>query len=146
VGRGSGVGGGGGGNKARTMKGSGGAAQGLTFERTPGQVHRGYVLVQADVGKLDRSLARDAGFHVGPGGTGGIPGRYGEAAGFLGRARAGGIGVHATEAGIDRSGQAYINDGRHRFAAIRDSGAKSVPIAVRRGQAARFGKLFGPSP
>ena len=152
MGRGSAGGGGGGGrggvggNKhPGSIGGSGGSIEGVKFVRTPGQAATRYVLVRADVGKLDRSLASDkGGFHVGPGGAGGVPGRHAEAARFLGRARAEGIAVHAPRAGIDRAGRAYLGDGRHRFAAARDSGATAVPVAVPRGQAARFSRLFGP--
>lgn len=115
------------------------------YERTPAQVRRGYKLVRVRVASLDRALAADPGFHVGPGGVGpsAIKGRYPQARDFLAAATKAGTRVHAPEGGVDRAGRPYLDDGRHRFAAIRDSGAETVEIAVPRGQANRFGRLFG---
>lgn len=131
--------------KPGTMEGSGGLAEGLSFVRTPSQARRKDVLVLADVARLDASLAETPGLHVGPGGSGesAIAGRYAEARAFLERAKAEGIPVHATEVTIGPDGRASIEDGRHRFAALRDSGATAVPVAVPKGQARRFAKRFG---
>lgn len=117
----------------------------LKFERTPAQVRAGYKLVRVDVAALDRGLAATPGYHVGPGGAGpsAIKGRYPEAKAFIARSRAAGTPIHAPEGGVDRKGRPFLDDGRHRFAALRDQGETTVEIAVPRGQAARFGRLFG---
>jgi hypothetical protein len=121
--------------------GRGGLADGVRFVKPDGA---GLVVVLTDVAKLEAALSRDALFHVGRGGSGAaIPGRYPEATRFLTRARSEGIAVVMPKGGIDPAGAPYIEDGRHRLAVLRDSGAVAVPIAVPRGEAARFRRRFG---
>ena len=125
---------------------SSGAGRGrLGFELSPLAASRRDVLVDADVRKLDKALSYDAGFHVGKGGSGpsSVKGRYSEARSFIATARESGGKVHATEVHLGKDGRPHVGDGRHRFAAIRDSGRRSVPVAVPRAQAARFARLFG---
>jgi hypothetical protein len=124
--------------------GSGGLAEGVQFNRTPAQASRRDVLVSADVAKLDAALAMDAGFHVGPNGTGAaVPGRYAEARRFLEKAQAEGESVLAAEIALLDDGTPSVVDGRHRLAVLRDSGATVVPVVVSRGQSRRFRRLFG---
>jgi hypothetical protein len=131
---------------ARTMTGEGGLAGELKFVRTEAQVARKDVLVLVDVARFDASLEADpGGFHVGPGGVGpsAIKGRYSEALHFLEKSAIEGTTVNAIEANVGKDGQAYIDDGRHRFAVIRDSGSTAVPVAVPKEQAGTFADLFG---
>jgi hypothetical protein len=133
----------GGGGATSVPSGSGGPlAPRLNFVQPPGT---GRTTVLVDVAKLDASLAEDPGFHVGPGGTGksSIAGRYEGAREFLAGAAASGIPVHMTRVYVDKSGSASIADGRHRFAALRDSGATAIPVSVYRNNAARVRRLFG---
>jgi hypothetical protein len=100
--------------------------------------------VVVDVGKVDAALARDAGYHVGPGGTGAaIGGRYGEFQRFLARAKAEDVAIEQPRAVIDRAGEISLPDGRHRFAVLRDLGARMIPVSVRRSIAARLRRLYG---
>jgi hypothetical protein len=133
---------------SKQQTGHGGIADGLTFVHPPGaEDGRRYTMVQADVRKLDASLAKDRGFHVGQGGTGAaIAGRYEQAKTFFARARAEDIPIQAPRVSLsDATGgtEAFIGDGRHRFAALRDGGAKVIPVVVPRGQAEAFRRKFG---
>lgn len=127
--------------------GRGGLAEGLVFARPPGaEDGRRYTVVLADVRRLETTLARDIGFHVGAGGSGaGIAGRYAEARRFLERARAGRVPVHMPRLALAdrRTGEVAITDGRHRFAVLRDAGATALPVVVPRGDAERFRALYG---
>jgi hypothetical protein len=126
--------------------GRGGLAQGLRFERDPGAADARYRLVKVDVARLDRSWQRDTGFALGPGGIGpsAKPGAYANAQSFLRAQRAKGLPVHAPRVSLDRKGQVSIGDGRHRFAALRDSGAQIIFVTATRSQANRIRKLYGP--
>lgn len=45
--------------------------------------------------------------------------------------------------GLDNSGVVAFTDGRHRFAWMRDHGAKALPISCDRESAAEIRRLFG---
>lgn len=123
----------------------GGLASRVRFVRSPAAVARQERVLYIDVAKLDRELAKDRNFHVGPGGTGAaIKGRYQEARAFLERAARDGTKVHMTRLHVDKDGRPSIGDGRHRFAVLRDSGARVIPVTVPRGKTyERARRLFG---
>jgi hypothetical protein len=125
-------------------RGTGGLASQINFVKLPGA---GRTIVQVSVAKLEASLGKRPSFHVGTGGSGqaAIAGRYPEAQRFLTNAAVTGQPVHMPRIYVDRTGQASIGDGRHRFAVLRDSGATTIPVAVERGNADRVRRLFGAS-
>lgn len=141
MGRGGSRGGGGGAARSASSAGvvGGDPTAGLTFAG-PG---RGRVTVHASVARLDASLARDA-LHVGPGGSGPTakPGAYAGVGAFVEKAMRDGTAIELPRAGVS-GGEAYLSDGRHRFAYFRDKGAASLPVSVARGEAAEFRRRFG---
>lgn len=89
----------------------------------------GDVLVWIDAAKFDSLFAKNAGFYVGPGGEGGIGERYGRFSRFM----SGGEAVIAPEVSLYKSGNEWIaqfSNGRHRWAVLRDMGAKVIPVAL----------------
>tara|TARA_Y100000310_G_scaffold28395_1_gene27033 strand:- start:6624 stop:7037 length:414 start_codon:yes stop_codon:yes gene_type:complete len=46
------------------------------------------------------------------------------------------------EMGVDEIYGAYVRDGRHRFAVLRDLGLRTIPIRVKKTNAALWQKLF----
>jgi hypothetical protein len=112
----------------------GGSFAGLRFDRSPSDRFSGNVLLRVSTS-----------YHIGPGGSGpsAKPGAYGNARDYLTRAHADGRAVHAPSVSLDRRGNVSVGDGRHRLAVLRDSGASTVVVSVRRYQAERVRKLFG---
>lgn len=97
------------------------------------------VLVEVDVGKLDAAWAQDVNFHIPTGGGGAeIAGRRANFAAFLAKR----VAVEAPGVHLDKYGNVYFRDGRHRFSVLRDRGARRVVIAVDRGQAKKFRERF----
>lgn len=113
---------------------------------------RGRTVVLMDVNRFEESYRTNRLNYVGPGGAGGIhdPGaeasRYETFRRFLAQARTEGTAIEMPRVGVDDHGQAYIDNGRHRFAVFRDSGARYLPVVVRREEAATFRELFGARP
>jgi SPP1 gp7 family putative phage head morphogenesis protein len=107
------------------------------------QAGKGHELVMADVAKLDQAWAMDADYYIPPGGGGRseVKGRREAFVRFLEE----GEPVQAPLAGIaDRdTGRVAFDDGRHRFSALRDLGAKRVGVSVPKRQAADFRRRFG---
>lgn len=104
-------------------------------------IRKEHVLVTVDVGALDRAWASRAELYVGRGGKGGIGSRYADAMKFL---RSKPPSMSASEVSIDARGVPIFEDGRHRFAAIRDMGIRTVQIAVAPEDAKRFVAAFPP--
>ncbi|MGZ6045671.1 MAG: hypothetical protein ACXWNW_14175 [Isosphaeraceae bacterium] len=128
------------------MKGSGGIAEGLAFDRSERATNRKDVLIKADVARVEESLAKDTGFHVGQGGKGesAVKGRYEQAREFIEKAKADGTPVNAIELSLGKDDGLHVEDGRHRFAVLRDLGATLIPVAVPKDQAAKFRQLYSP--
>jgi hypothetical protein len=123
----------------------GGSFAGLRFDRSPSDRSAGNVLLRVSTARLEASWSRDRSFHVGPGGSGpsAKPGAYSNAQRFMREASRDGRAVHAPSVSLDRRGNVSVGDGRHRLAVLRDSGASSVVVSVRRYQAGRVRRLFG---
>lgn len=119
---------------------------GLKFSPAPVAVKNpGYTTVVVDVAKVDADLAMDPGYHVGKGGIGaGIAGRYEQFKRFLARAKEEDVPIEQPRATIATdTGRVALGDGRHRFAVLRDLGARIIPISVRRSVAAAMRRLYG---
>lgn len=108
---------------------------------------RRLAVVVVDLEKLAAELAKDAGSHVGPGGTGpsARPGAYEAFREFLAKAQArqGKGEIEIPRLALGMQGQATVENGRHRLAVFRDLGVKFLPVAVPRSEAARFRRMFG---
>jgi hypothetical protein len=99
----------------------------------------GHTTVQADVGKLDASLAKDPDMYVGPGGAGGIKGRYQRFQDYLKTGKP----VEQPQVAMGPNGEASVVNGRHRMAVLRDQGMASMPVSVPNEDAAAFSAKFG---
>lgn len=96
-------------------------------------------IVWIDITKLDRSFQQDTGFYVGPGGEGGIDDRYDRFGEWLAQ----GIPVKMPEVGLNWRGEIGFGNGRHRYAWMRDHGAKALPVTVPAEEADDIRRRFG---
>lgn len=99
---------------------------------------KGEKLVWVDADKFDKGWELDKGFHIGKGGTGGIHNRYYDFIKLLqmprekrkpmlwGKKQE----IIAPEVYVDEDGKVSFTNGRHRFAVIRDLGAKKIPVSM----------------
>jgi hypothetical protein len=101
-------------------------------------------VVWIDVGKLDQSWRKD-GDYVGPVGAGSnMEGRYQSFGEWVGEAMKAGWSVFMPDVCLDDdTGEIVFNDGRHRFAWLRDHRAAAMPVSVPLGQAATIRARFG---
>lgn len=83
-------------------------------------------VVQVDPRKIDAAWQRDSGVYVGPGGSGGSPEKYARAREFLTTADQ----FEAPSLRMNEGGTPVFDDGRHRFAVMRDAGMDRVPVAI----------------
>ena len=88
-------------------------------------VKLGYSLVNVDIGALERQWSRSS-FYVGPQGTGGIGKRYADVTKFIQDNSA----FEASSVYVKPDGVVGFENGRHRYAAIRDAGNKTIPVAM----------------
>ncbi len=116
---------------------------GVTF--THAEAAKGNATVIVDLQRLNRELAKDAGFHVGPGGSGpsAKPGSFEGFRSFLANARQTKGAIEQPRLGIAADGSPTVIDGRHRLAVFVDSGAQFLPVSVPSKYASRFRRLYG---
>jgi hypothetical protein len=115
-------------------------AGGIQWAKTGGAEMNGEVAVKVDIAKLDAFWKQNPNHYVGPGGVGEIKGRYTNAMDFLKKTKK---GVHMPRLGLTDDNKPSITDGRHRIAAMRDMGKKTIYITVDKSEAAQFRKLIG---
>jgi len=87
---------------------------------------RGNVVVPVKMAAFDAAWQGDKGFHVGPGGAGGIGNRYEQVGEFLQTAKT----MEAPEVHVRENGTVIFGDGRHRAAYLRDQGVENVPVSM----------------
>lgn len=88
-------------------------------------------LVFVAVSKFDKAFAEDKGFYVSPqGGGAAIGGRYEEFMRWLEQNP--GVFIEAPEVSVDTNGDIGFTNGRHRYAVLRDMGARWIPVAMDR--------------
>ena len=116
-------------------------------ERASGAVQGDYVPIWIDVRKLDALLPLASNMiHVGCAGENGVHGKY---AGFdefvRSHKRISMPWVKIERACKEHPDQdiAYISNGRHRFAWMRDHGAQALPVSVLRSEANEVAQLVG---
>jgi hypothetical protein len=89
---------------------------------------------------LDKAMKSDP-LYVGPGGEGGVKGRYEAFAAFV--AKPNRPPVEMSRVAL-LNGEPSITDGRHRLAWFRDQGVTALPVVIAKGQAAALARSFGP--
>jgi len=89
-------------------------------------------MVILDVDKFDSMWKTDPDFYVGPGGTGSaIAGRYDRFKEFLKNGDGyGPVPIFASQSYVRKDGVVGFNNGRHRFAVLRDMGIKKIPVSM----------------
>lgn len=76
--------------------------------------------------KFDQQFSKNEDFYVGPNGTGGIGNRYARFGDWLDGANF----VTVPDVSITSAGTINFDNGRHRYAWMRDHGAVRVPVAM----------------
>jgi hypothetical protein len=97
-------------------------------------------VVWINVPAFDQAMQADP-LYVGPGGKGGVQGRYEAFAAFV--AKPDHPPVEMPRVALLK-GEPSVTDGRHRLAWFRDQGVTSLPVVVAKGQAAALARSFGP--
>lgn len=83
-------------------------------------------LVKVDSNVFDKAFSKTTWQYVGEGGEGGIEGRYKKFAEFIKDAKS----IEAPNVSVDKDGSIIFGDGRHRYAYLRDSGVKNIPLSM----------------
>ena len=83
-------------------------------------------LVEVNSSVFDKAFSKTTWQYVGKGGEGGIEGRYKKFAEFIKDARS----IEAPNVSVDKDGAIVFGDGRHRYAYLRDSGVKNIPLSM----------------
>jgi hypothetical protein len=134
------------GTEAATLPGmiaKAGEEMGVEFKPQENADSDEYVTIVVSVAKVDAVLALDKDMYVGPGGENGIEGRYQNVKDQLSKSRDGGEPFEQPRGGLTTDGVITIEDGRHRWAVLRDEGADGVPISVPRDQVDQIRRLYG---
>ena len=99
-------------------------------------------VVWLDVARVEASFRRNPGHYVGIGGSGvGQSSRYGHVGRFIQT----GHPVYMPHLSVDGDDAVSFTDGRHRFAWVRDHGARAVPVTTYLEVASRLEEIFGTS-
>jgi RNA:NAD 2'-phosphotransferase (TPT1/KptA family) len=99
---------------------------------------RGDKLISVNVAAFDKAFAKDAGFYLDAKGSNRIGQRYDRVKEFIKTSHT----IEASQVTVDKEGHVRFSDGRHRYAALRDSGATKIPLAMDR-ESQRNAKQFG---
>ena len=83
-------------------------------------------LVEVNTNVFDKAFSKSTWQYVGEGGEGGIEGRYKKFAEFIKDAKS----IEAPNVSVDKDGAIVFGDGRHRYAYLRDSGVKNIPLSM----------------
>ena len=93
-----------------------------------GENDLGRDLVKINVAKFDNAWKRSAGaLYIGPNGVGSIKTRYADFGKWLSTANE---PINDSTVGVDDHGDISFYNGRHRFAYLRDSGAKDIMVSM----------------
>jgi len=114
-------------------------AGGIEYAKSDRAVRDGDVAVEVSVSKLDAAWQKDDGYHIPPGG-GSDKQKYQNAKDYIAKPDKG--PVKMAQVNLDASGNLSVSDGRHRLAAIRDTGKARVWVTVSRAQAKKFKAEF----
>ena len=112
------------------------------------------VLVNVNTKVFDKAFSRDRDMYIGVKGKGGIGKRYEMFDTFVkgGMIDIGGVDIHqdptpsieSPEVDVDINGNVSFTNGRHRWAWLRDQGAKIIPVAMMKSSvvnAKKFGMI-----
>jgi len=86
----------------------------------------GEKLVMVDAAAFDAAFRRETGFYVGRGGAGGISNRYDRFREYAATHDR----VEASSVGVQADGTVGFDNGRHRYAVMRDSGMRAIPVGM----------------
>ena len=114
---------------------------GITYQQDT--LHSSHTMIAVDTDKLDQAWKRNAeqiGLYIGAGGENQVTGRYGAFGEFLATTEE---PIIAPVVYLDANGDVTFENGRHRFAVIRDQGHDSTVVSVSKGQAKRARDLLG---
>jgi len=89
-------------------------------------LEKGNQLVEVNTDVFDKAFSKTTWQYVGEGGEGGIEGRYKKFAEFIKDAKS----IEAPNVSVDKNGAIVFGDGRHRYAYLRDSGVKNIPLSM----------------
>lgn len=87
-------------------------------------------LVNVNVKKFDKEWSKDTEFYIGKNGKGQIHNRYQDFIEFLTTDPEVRGPIEASEVHVNEFGKPGFVNGRHRFAVLRDLGAKTIPVAM----------------
>ena len=97
-------------------------------------------LHQIPVDKIEQSFSKNKDYYISQGGGGAAIGnRYNRFKEFL---QSNPKEVHSPSIHINDSGDVHFNNGRHRYAVLRDSGVKHIPVSMDR-ESRKNAKKFG---
>ena len=85
-------------------------------------------LYNIKINKIESSFKKDKDYYIGVNGTNGINNRYNRFIKFLNDNPK--IDIIAPSIYIDDNGEVQFNNGRHRYAVIRDLGIETIPFSI----------------
>ena len=91
--------------------------------------------------KIEKSFSKNKDYYISKGGGAAIGKRYDRFKEFL---QSKPNQIHASSIHIDDSGDVHFNNGRHRYAVLRDSGVTHIPVSLdaeSRKNAVKFGYI-----
>lgn len=97
---------------------------------------KGDSLVYVDVKTFDKAFSKERDYYIGKGGVNSIGGRYKMFGMFIDGGEMDGIPfephdeIESPEVYIDSDGRVSFTNGRHRWAWLRDQGAKRIPVTM----------------
>jgi hypothetical protein len=113
----------------------------ITVTRDRASRASGHRIVEVNVAALNHAWSQDKGFYVGEHGTGAAIGnRYDNFRQWIATHDS----MEASVVGVQSDGRVGFENGRHRFAVLRDAGLRTIPVAMDRASARnaqRFGLL-----
>lgn len=95
----------------------------VTLSKTDARL--GYTLVNLDIPAFEKQWSKSS-FYVGPDGAGGIGNRYAAVVKYIQTNSA----FEASSVFVSPDGTVSFENGRHRYAAIRDAGNTTIPVAM----------------
>ena len=106
----------------------------------PGFDNENASLHNFNVGRVEKSFSKDKDKYVSKGGGGAaIKDRYPRVQDYLKHNKV----IHSSSVDVDDAGEISFANGRHRYAALRDSGQRQIPMSLHSDEARENAKKFG---
>jgi len=100
--------------------------EGINYKPTPGYDDDNTTIHHIPTEKIENSFKKSE-YHVGKDGSGGSKMKYDRAKDFISSKPK---DFEVPSMHVHDNGNVEFNDGRHRYAALRDSGAKTIPVTL----------------